>query len=292
MPSETASPQRRAEVLGGQALVVEAVAGLVQDAEERVAEVVLVVARGHAHVAGAEAGAERVDADVEPAGVEVEADRRGGLRRRASPARRRGSGARGSRPAPARPESAIFRPARPAARAGRRTAALHVRRRSRRARIRRAGRRSGCPRRSRRSRPPGASARRSSPATGGTPGSRSSARLDPGLLRQRRRCWPAPRPARAAAWSARSYVRRVSRTFTAASESPRLAARSAVAASSSSPIRGDVNRSWTSFASSDTCVAAVARPPSAASASARPSPATAETDLSRPISRSSATRES
>ena len=39
-----------------------------EHAEERVAEVVLVVARRHARVAGADAGAERVDRDVEPAG--------------------------------------------------------------------------------------------------------------------------------------------------------------------------------------------------------------------------------
>ena len=63
-------------MLGGQALLVDAVAGLVQDAEEAFVEVARIVARGDAAVAGADAAAERVRRDVQPAGGEVEADRR------------------------------------------------------------------------------------------------------------------------------------------------------------------------------------------------------------------------
>ena len=47
--------------------------------EEAVADAVVVEARGHARVAGAEARAERVNGHVEPAGVEVEADGGGDL---------------------------------------------------------------------------------------------------------------------------------------------------------------------------------------------------------------------
>ena len=65
-------------VFGGQALLVEGVAGLVEDAEERLVEVVRGVARRDPAVAGAEAAAKRVGRLVEPAGVEVEADRGGG----------------------------------------------------------------------------------------------------------------------------------------------------------------------------------------------------------------------
>ena len=71
--------RRQAEVLARQPLLVHAVARLVQDAEERVAEVALVVARGDAHVARPGAAAERVGRHVEPARVVVEADRRGDL---------------------------------------------------------------------------------------------------------------------------------------------------------------------------------------------------------------------
>src|SRR6185312_3978916 len=55
IPNDTASP--RAEMLGRQALVVESVPRLVQHAEERVAEVIEVVASGHAGVARADAAA-------------------------------------------------------------------------------------------------------------------------------------------------------------------------------------------------------------------------------------------
>ena len=66
----------RAEVLARQTLLVDAVARLVQDAEERLVEVMGVVARGDPAIARAGAAAERVRGHVEPAGVEVEADRR------------------------------------------------------------------------------------------------------------------------------------------------------------------------------------------------------------------------
>src|SRR5688572_9649720 len=55
-------------------LVVEAVAGLVQHAEKRVAKIILVVARGHARVAGAEARAERMYRDVEPSSREIKSN--------------------------------------------------------------------------------------------------------------------------------------------------------------------------------------------------------------------------
>ena len=64
----------------GQALVVDAVARFVQDAEEAAGEIVLVVARGEAGVVRSEAAAEGMMGDVEPAGLEIEADRFGGLR--------------------------------------------------------------------------------------------------------------------------------------------------------------------------------------------------------------------
>ena len=79
MPSETAVPDGQSEVVGGQALFVDPVAGLVQHAEERGGEVVLVVAGGEADVARAEPGAERMGGGVDAAGVEIEADRLGDL---------------------------------------------------------------------------------------------------------------------------------------------------------------------------------------------------------------------
>ena len=63
-----------------EALLVEAVARLVQDGEESREEVVLVLARRQAHVAGREARRERMRRLVEPAGLEVEADRGGQAR--------------------------------------------------------------------------------------------------------------------------------------------------------------------------------------------------------------------
>ena len=79
MPSEQALPSGVPKCSGRQALLVDAVAGFVQDAEERLVEEARVVARGDAAVAGADAAAKRVRRHVEPAGVEVEAD---GRRRR------------------------------------------------------------------------------------------------------------------------------------------------------------------------------------------------------------------
>ena len=86
-PSEVALPHERALDRARQALLVEAVPGLVQHREEAREEVVLVLARRQPHVAGREAGGERVRGLVEPAGVEVEADRRGQARADARAAR-------------------------------------------------------------------------------------------------------------------------------------------------------------------------------------------------------------
>ena len=83
-PSEVALPQNVPSIGAGQALLVEAVAGLVEDGEEAGEEVVLVLARRQADVAGGEAGGERVRGLVEPPGLEVEADRG---RERARPGR-------------------------------------------------------------------------------------------------------------------------------------------------------------------------------------------------------------
>ncbi len=66
--------QRRAELFFGKALVVEAVAGFVENAIEGDHEIRLVVTGGHAGVVGAETGAEGVGAGVESAGGSVEAD--------------------------------------------------------------------------------------------------------------------------------------------------------------------------------------------------------------------------
>jgi hypothetical protein len=59
--------------LAGEVLLVLGVPGLVQDAHQRLGEVVLVVAGGDADVAG-DAAAEGVVADIETAVIEVEAD--------------------------------------------------------------------------------------------------------------------------------------------------------------------------------------------------------------------------
>ena len=65
---------RGAVVLGIEALFVECVARLVEDAEEGVVEVANVKARGDPAVAGADPGAERVRGGVEPTAPEVETD--------------------------------------------------------------------------------------------------------------------------------------------------------------------------------------------------------------------------
>ena len=64
--------ERGAELLLGQALVIQAVPGLVKNAVERDHEIRLVVAGGHAGVVGAEPGAEGMGAGVQPAGGGVE----------------------------------------------------------------------------------------------------------------------------------------------------------------------------------------------------------------------------
>src|SRR5262249_3249757 len=61
------------------ALLVDAVAGLVKDAEERLVEMASVVARGDAAITGTDAAAKRMRRHIEPAGVEVEADGGGGF---------------------------------------------------------------------------------------------------------------------------------------------------------------------------------------------------------------------
>src|SRR5262245_59996298 len=68
--------ERGPELFSGEALVVDAVARLVQDAEEGLIEPARIVARRDAAVAGAVAATEWVGGDVEPAGTEVETNRR------------------------------------------------------------------------------------------------------------------------------------------------------------------------------------------------------------------------
>src|SRR3954469_2169512 len=72
--------ERGAEPFGGQILLVEAVAGLVEDPEKRFVEEARVVPGGNPAIAGADAGAERVRRRIQAAGVEVET---GGRRGRA-----------------------------------------------------------------------------------------------------------------------------------------------------------------------------------------------------------------
>ncbi len=69
--------QRQAELIGRQALLVNAVPRLVQRAEEGRVEEVLVVARRDAAVVRPERRAERMRRDVNPPAVELETDRRG-----------------------------------------------------------------------------------------------------------------------------------------------------------------------------------------------------------------------
>ena len=68
----------QSELIGWQALFVEAVPRFVEDAKEGVAEVVKVVARGDALIARPGAGAEGMVRDVESAGAIVKSDRCGG----------------------------------------------------------------------------------------------------------------------------------------------------------------------------------------------------------------------
>ena len=73
-------PHERALDVAREALLVETVTGLVQHGEEPREEIGLALARRQAHVAGREAGGERVRGLVQPAGLEVEADRGGEAR--------------------------------------------------------------------------------------------------------------------------------------------------------------------------------------------------------------------
>ena len=69
----------RAVVARIQPLVVNPMPALVQDAEERVPEIMLVVARRDPRVAGSNAAAKGVRSDVEPAVVKIEQDGFGGF---------------------------------------------------------------------------------------------------------------------------------------------------------------------------------------------------------------------
>ena len=84
---------RLAAPVARQAGLVERVAGLVQHAHQGAGEVGLVVARGDAHVVGGAAG-EGMRRDVEPAVMEVEAQRARHLDARACAAPRPGTGRR------------------------------------------------------------------------------------------------------------------------------------------------------------------------------------------------------
>src|SRR5437660_7689627 len=66
-------------MLGIETLLVEAMTELVQDAEEAVAEVLGVKARGDAAIKRADCGKERMRGRVEPAALKIESERRGYL---------------------------------------------------------------------------------------------------------------------------------------------------------------------------------------------------------------------
>ena len=63
-------------MLGIESLIVDAMARFVKDAEEGFVEMARIVARGEPAIAGTDAAAEGMHGRVEPAGREVEADRR------------------------------------------------------------------------------------------------------------------------------------------------------------------------------------------------------------------------
>src|SRR5579871_380675 len=65
-------------MLGRQPLLINAMPGFVQDAEERFVEVMHVVARGDAAIAGADTTAKRVSCHIQPAGLKIEPDGGGG----------------------------------------------------------------------------------------------------------------------------------------------------------------------------------------------------------------------
>src|ERR1051326_6489300 len=68
--------RRQPVAIGAQALVVNAVAGLMQNAKERAAEVMLVVARGDAAIVRAMAGAKWMGRCVAASAVKIEAEAR------------------------------------------------------------------------------------------------------------------------------------------------------------------------------------------------------------------------
>ncbi len=74
----TETAERRAELLGIEPLLVNAVPRFVEDAEERFVEETGIVARGDPTIAGADAGTKWVSRFVEAAGGEVEANSGGG----------------------------------------------------------------------------------------------------------------------------------------------------------------------------------------------------------------------
>ncbi len=71
---ERTRPSGCAPPLDRQSLLVEPVSRFVQDAEQTGSEVGALTAPGEAHVAGIEAGAERMRREIEPTAIEVEAD--------------------------------------------------------------------------------------------------------------------------------------------------------------------------------------------------------------------------
>ena len=74
-PERNGAAQRRAVVFREQPLFIQAVAGLVHHAVERLRKIPLVVARGQPAIARTERLAERMRGGVHPSGLEVEADR-------------------------------------------------------------------------------------------------------------------------------------------------------------------------------------------------------------------------
>ena len=73
-PGRGAAAQRRAVVGQVDALLVHGVPGFVDRAEESVVEVVLVIARGDAHIAQRKLGGEGVVGLIQPAALEIVAD--------------------------------------------------------------------------------------------------------------------------------------------------------------------------------------------------------------------------
>src|SRR5258706_8084033 len=74
-------PQRLAEILRRQPLIVKPMPRLVEDAEERVAEILFVIARGHARVARTDPRAKRMGGNVQSTRGEIKTHRGGGVAR-------------------------------------------------------------------------------------------------------------------------------------------------------------------------------------------------------------------